>query len=76
MAGVETLADLGSKFRLYGVCGGCHRMQRLDLSRLRRALGAYSPIGCVSERLRCQVCGSRGCSIRIVWTGDTEFAYR
>jgi len=76
MVGLERLSDMNDKFRLYGVCGDCIRMERLNVPKLIHELGAETSIGAVGPKLLCRGCGSRSCGVRIVWTGGTDFAYR
>jgi hypothetical protein len=73
--GLFILEDLSDKYRLYGVCNACHRMDRLNLFSLVTRLGSDFPIGQVKTRLKCGECRSKDCGIRIVWVGKAEYAY-
>jgi hypothetical protein len=66
---ISTIQDLTDKYRLYGVCNTCHRMDRLNLFSLVTRLGATFPIGQVKMKLRCKQCRSKDCGVRIVWVG-------
>ena len=66
---MQTLADMVHAFRLYAVCEPCHRVAQVDLSGLIERDGGDYPIDRVRMRLKCEQCGQRSQSIRIVYVG-------
>ncbi len=73
--GVTRLGDLGDRYDLHGVCHACRDMRPLSLAGLLRRLGAEAPLASLRSRLRCAVCGSRDCGVRIIWSGARACAY-
>ena len=68
----NTLSEFPSElFSFAGVCDSCHRTDWVDRSQLPEEM----TIDALRDRLTCQGCRSRGCGIRIVYTGAGEFEY-
>jgi hypothetical protein len=66
---MRTLQDLSHAFRLYAVCEPCRRVAAVDLEGLIDIEGGDYPIERVRMRLKCDSCGERSQSIRIVYVG-------
>ena len=72
----HTLSRVGdfdpAKYTIYAHCGACGHNAGLDPEKVGRDV----EVRMLSSRLRCAECGSRECSIRIVFTGAGAFEYR
>ncbi len=60
-----------AKFTIYAYCGACGHSAAVDPEKV----GPDVEVRTLPARLRCTECGSRDCSIRIVYTGAGEFEY-
>ncbi|MDJ0863352.1 MAG: hypothetical protein QNJ82_14085 [Gammaproteobacteria bacterium] len=71
----HTLSHIGdfdpAKFTIYASCATCGHSAPLDGDRVGQEVEVWT----LPSRLRCAECGSRECSIRIVFTAAGEFAY-
>ena len=71
MASPNKLNDFNpTKFTIFGFCANCDH--NAPIPRHNEEI----EIPTLIERLSCGQCGSKDCSIRIVYTGAGEFAYR
>ncbi len=72
----QTLTRIGdfdpAEFTIYAYCGACDHSAPVDAE----MVGQDVEVRTLPSRLRCAECGSRDCSIRIVYTGAGEFEYR
>jgi len=59
-------------FGILAFCDGCGRQVALDRAKLPEGV----TIPGLRARLRCASCGSRACSIRIVYRGSGGFRHR
>ena len=66
---MQTLQDLIHAFRLYGVCEPCKRVAVVDMPAVIEREGEDYPVERVRMRLKCNSCGQRSQSIRIVYVG-------
>lgn len=57
-------------FAIHGFCNSCGHTRQVDHAELDMIVPR------LIASLRCRECGSRGCSIRIVYTGSGSFHYR
>lgn len=65
------LADFPpDKFGIFAYCN-CGRQAKVDTSRLPQSL----PMDTLHRKLRCQACGGREISMRIVWTAAGGYAH-
>ena len=71
----HTLSHVGdfdpAKFNIYASCSQCGHSAPLDTQKV----GQDVEVRTLPSRLRCGECGSRECSIRIVFTAAGEFEY-
>ena len=59
-------------FALVAFCDDCGHSATVDRDRIPPGL----PVQALPRRLRCSKCGSRNCSMRIVYTGAGGFHYQ
>jgi hypothetical protein len=66
---MQTLQDLVTAFRLYGVCEDCQRVEAVDLAKLIEKEGGDYPVNRIRMRLHCRLCKQRTQALRIVYVG-------
>jgi len=66
---MQTLQDLVTSFRLYGVCEPCQRVEDVNIPGLIERVGGTYPLERVRMRLACKVCKQRTQGVRIVYVG-------
>ena len=57
------LKDIDERYFYRATCSACKHAARLSIRKLQQHLGGEYPLTRIRPRLRCEMCGHRGCVI-------------